>query len=167
MTKCNSRINNKLLPKIIFIHENGQSVTIKPVGIILERRATINFNATTMKNFLTAYELLGIEPNATDDQINSAFRNKAKEYHPDKNGNSGMSNNMFQYIKRAKDLLLNPATRLEHDYATGIKLRPKPLPRTITVKQVQKEADWNIAIGLGLLGLLAGALIGSSTSSGK
>lgn len=47
------------------------------------------------------YELLGVERNATPQEIKRAFRKKAAKYHPDKNKSSG-AEKMFKEINEGK-----------------------------------------------------------------
>ena len=47
-----------------------------------------------------AYNLLGIPPTATDAEVKSAYRRKAKEFHPDRAEGAGLS---AAYIQRAKE----------------------------------------------------------------
>ncbi len=107
-----------------------------------------------------AYELLGVEFNATNEEIQKAFKKKAMEYHPDKNGDSKAATVLFELITRGKDILLDPVRRLEHDYQLGIKLRPTT-HQTKTVV-TNKETNWEAVVGIGLLGLLVGVALGES-----
>ena len=59
----------------------------------------------------TPYEELGINKNATPEEIKTKFREKAKEFHPDAGGDS----NKFDRLRKAKDLLQDPVRRLHYD----------------------------------------------------
>lgn len=110
-------------------------------------------------NFFNAYELLDVKPSATDAQIKKAYKLKAQEFHPDKYNNSHPATVLFKLIVRAKEILLDPKTRLEHDYAMGIKTKPfvQPQPEVIYIKEYEPETDWGSIIGAGLLGMAIGA----------
>jgi curved DNA-binding protein CbpA len=60
------------------------------------------------------YALLGIQPDATTAQIKSAYRKKAKEYHPDVN-NSSDAAEKFREITEAYDTLIDPDRRRHYD----------------------------------------------------
>lgn len=113
--------------------------------------------------FFDAYELLEISPNATNEEIKKAYKKKSLEYHPDKYDNSKPSNTMFRIITRCKDILLNPTSRLEHDYTLGFKAKPLPEPETIYIDRVEKETNWGAVIGTGI----AGAILGIAIAKGK
>ena len=57
------------------------------------------------------YAVLGIDHNATIDEINSAFRKKAIFFHPDHNGDA----ELFKMLKTARDTLCNLNLRKEYD----------------------------------------------------
>lgn len=57
------------------------------------------------------YETLGINKNASQDDIKNAYRKLARENHPDKGGNK----EEFQKIQEAYDSLSNPEKRRQYD----------------------------------------------------
>lgn len=57
------------------------------------------------------YDVLKVSKNATDSEIKQAYRNLAKQYHPDKGGDK----EMFQKIQEAYNTLSDPKKRHEYD----------------------------------------------------
>jgi DnaJ-class molecular chaperone len=103
------------------------------------------------------YKLLGVEINATHEQITKAYREKAKDYHADKNLNAEkLANELMSQLNEAKETLLDPQKRLEYDYKMGFKKRPEPPPRVV----VRKETDWNKVAGVSLIMLIIGFFLG-------
>jgi len=60
------------------------------------------------------YDLLGVLDTAPVTEIKSAFRQKAKDLHPDKNP-SPDAVRQFQHLSEAYEVLSNPATRARYD----------------------------------------------------
>lgn len=64
----------------------------------------------------TYYEILGVQKDATIDEIKAAFRRKALAHHPDKNNNNqDASASEFSKIKEAYDVLSQPIKRSIYD----------------------------------------------------
>lgn len=63
---------------------------------------------------MTYYEILGIEKNATQEQIKKAYRTLAKKYHPDVNDAPNASA-FFRLIQEAYETLSNNQRRNEYD----------------------------------------------------
>jgi DnaJ-class molecular chaperone len=82
-----------------------------------------------MNNVSNFYELLGVQPDASTEDIQKAYRKKAKQHHPDKNNGSEASTEMFKKLGEAKDCLTDPHKRLAYDYSVGVKKRPQPRPQ--------------------------------------
>jgi curved DNA-binding protein len=72
--------------------------------------------------FKDYYQMLGIAANASDAEIKSAFRKKARKYHPDINRDAG-AEERFKDINEANEALKDPKKRAAYDQlrATGIK----------------------------------------------
>eukprot|EP01025_Chloroclados_australasicus_P054547 TRINITY_DN646_c0_g1_i2.p1 TRINITY_DN646_c0_g1~~TRINITY_DN646_c0_g1_i2.p1 ORF type:complete len:448 (-),score=57.78 TRINITY_DN646_c0_g1_i2:409-1752(-) len=64
-----------------------------------------------MSNNTHYYELLGVDKNATEDQLKKAHRKLALKYHPDKGGDA----RKFQEINQAYDILKDPEKRRIYD----------------------------------------------------
>lgn len=75
------------------------------------------------------YAVLGVDRNATPDDIKRAFRDLAKRYHPDRNPDDVDAEARFREIVEAWEVLGNPAERLRYD-RLGPFYRPDGRPPT-------------------------------------
>lgn len=64
-----------------------------------------------------SYTILGLEENASLDEIKLAYRKLAKQYHPDRTGGDEFFTNMFRKINQAYENLLS-ANDLDNNYTT-------------------------------------------------
>jgi hypothetical protein len=55
--------------------------------------------------FIDYYNVLGLQKNATADDIKKAYRKLAKQYHPDTNPNDATAKKKFQQINEANEVL--------------------------------------------------------------
>lgn len=65
------------------------------------------------------YDLLGVSPDATDEEIRKAYKKNMKYYHPDIN-KSANAENMSKALNNARDILLDPLKREAYDIELGI-----------------------------------------------
>src|ERR1051326_7106108 len=65
--------------------------------------------------FVDYYHTLGIDKNATPEEIKKAYRKLARKYHPDLNPNDKEANKKFQQINEANEVLSDPEKRKKYD----------------------------------------------------
>lgn len=65
--------------------------------------------------FIDYYKVLGLDKNATQAQIKSAYRKLARKYHPDLNPNNQDAKKNFQQINEANEVLSDPEKRAKYD----------------------------------------------------
>ncbi|MGI5834644.1 MAG: molecular chaperone DnaJ, partial [Bacteroidales bacterium] len=61
------------------------------------------------------YEVLEVSRNATEEEIKKAYRQKAIQYHPDKNPGDKKAEEMFKEAAQAYEVLSNPEKRQRYD----------------------------------------------------
>jgi len=63
----------------------------------------------------TPYEVLGVKPNATADEIRKAYRKLAKQFHPDLNPGKPAAEARFKAVSAAHDILSDSEKRARYD----------------------------------------------------
>jgi DnaJ-class molecular chaperone len=63
----------------------------------------------------TPYEVLGVKPDASADEIRKAYRKLAKEFHPDLNPGKPAAEARFKAVTAANDILSDPEKRARYD----------------------------------------------------
>ena len=78
------------------------------------------------------YEVLGVVPTASPDEIKRAFRKLALKCHPDRNG-CHTAAARFREVYQAYTILIDPTTRAEYDSENSVRPpTPGPVQRAET-----------------------------------
>lgn len=108
-----------------------------------------------MRHKLTHYDTLGIERDATDEEVRAAFRRLAHRYHPDMfTGEKRLvAEERFQSITEAFNVLSHPSSRDRYDIEISKgtdtkKMDPKEISRRLAAKGSQCMRDGNVAEAL-------------------
>ncbi len=61
------------------------------------------------------YRVLGLQPNASTEQIKLAWRQLSLAQHPDRAPRDPQANDRYRRIREARDCLIDPVARAAHD----------------------------------------------------
>lgn len=75
------------------------------------------------------YHILGVSPNATSAEIKSAYKSKARSFHPDKHDGDKNMEELFKQVNEAYQILSNPYKRSNHDMMLRYGEAPPANPR--------------------------------------
>lgn len=81
----------------------------------LIRTGFLNFNSELIMDFIDYYKILGVDKNATQDDIKKAYRKLARKFHPDLNPNDKEAHKKFQQVNEANEVLSDPEKRKKYD----------------------------------------------------
>ncbi|MBI5902535.1 MAG: DnaJ domain-containing protein, partial [Deltaproteobacteria bacterium] len=61
------------------------------------------------------YRILGVDRNASDEELKKAYRRLAHEFHPDKHSGDKGKEEKFKLINEAYEALKDPSRRAQYD----------------------------------------------------
>jgi curved DNA-binding protein CbpA len=83
---------------------------------------------------LNAYAVLGLYPQATDEEVKRTFHRLAKQHHPDAGGDG----EAYRLISQAYAILRDPVRRAQLDAA----LNPRPTVRIVITTSGSTTGTW-------------------------
>lgn len=88
------------------------------------------------------YEILGLDPDATIEDVKKAFNQAAKHLHPDRNG--GVELPYYRLAAEARDVLIHPERRMAYDASLNARAptaTPEPDPARDPVWEGEETVD--------------------------
>ena len=117
------------------------------------------------------YNILGVDPGASDDEIKRMYHKLSKKYHPDANITDPdlrkWSEDRMKELNEAYDTLKDPVKRAMYDRQRGFGPRPNPVPTPTAAEpspmaQLQRSVLVRSAafsaLSFGLVGLMRGGI---------
>ncbi len=93
------------------------------------------------------YAVLGVAPDASQDDIRVAYRRLALQYHPDRNAGNKEAEERFKELSEAYALLREPQSRERFDRFGSSGSQSRPDFSTVDWQSIFREADININWG--------------------
>ena len=84
------------------------------------------------------YRSLGVQPNASPDELKKAYRKLAKQYHPDLHPGDHEAEARFKEINEAYEILSDPEKRKKYDEQQGTTQRRQAPNRAKTAARTPK-----------------------------
>ncbi len=124
-------------------------------------------SSTAKPSTPTHYQVLQLQPTATDQELRQAFRGLSKRYHPDTTAlPASEAEAAFQQLRQAYAVLSDPAARRLYDAALAqpappAPLRPTPVSvvRPVPVRRALSGGEW-FALLLLALALVLSLVLG-------
>lgn len=114
-------------------------------------------------NYINYYELLGLRENCSNPEIEVAYKEASKKYHPDKQGNTESSIRLFQYINDARRVLSDPIQKKTYDSLINNTIMNNT---TQSLSNTDQNTGGALLI-VGLLGIWLGSEIGQSSKRSR
>jgi hypothetical protein len=100
------------------------------------------------------YARLGVEASASQEEIRAAYRQRARETHPDRNPDDPRAAERFRKVQAAYRVLRDPEQRAQYDRArTSSSTRPKALTINLQAPAGCGGYLWRVFAGLVAVGL--------------
>src|SRR5246127_5501985 len=90
----------------------------------------------------TPYEVLGVKPDASAEEIRKVYRKLAKQFHPDLNPGKPAAEERFKEVSAAYDLLSDPDKRARYDRGEIDESGAERPPRGYYRSQAEGAQGW-------------------------
>ena len=112
------------------------------------------------------YKLLGVEKNASQEEIKKAYRKMALKYHPDRNPGDKNAEEMFKKVSEAYEVLSDPQKRQQYDQFGKEGMNSSFGPGGFQWSNFSHSQDADFADIFGGLGSIFGNIFGTQQSGG-